>query len=353
MKEKRVVAMGGSFNPPTMAHLKIMQASLDAIEAERGFFVPVSFPYLKRKMVKAGQSHLCLPNDLRLEMIEAMIASDDRIRIFTDVMGDPFSDDVGFMKLLREKYPDADIYYVAGDDKLALLDHFAAKSDFFDCFRCILFARDHDRLTDIIADHEHLAEHVNSFVPVTPPDGVEGISSTVIREHLFDIDTAADMLHPDVLPLLRKLKKEDYPKEILQFREEYAFLSNDYPAEITYEGRSYPCVTSALLASKSDDIREKKAISKMRPDTAKQKYSAKPGSEAWEEQKTAVMEELVRLKFVQHPDLREKLVETGNRRLVNGGKSDKTDLFWGVSLITWEGSNLLGSILMKIRSDEK
>ncbi len=252
--------MGGSFNPPTMAHLKIMQVSLDAVNAESGFFVPVSFPYLKRKMVKAGQSHLCLPNDLRLEMLEAMIASDDRIRIFTDVMSDPFSDDVGFMKLLREKYPDADIYYVAGDDKLALLDHFAEKSDFFDRFRCILFARDHDRLMEKVADYEHLAEHVNSFVPVTPPNGIEGISSTRIREHLFDIDMVSEMLHPEVIPLLKKLKMEDYPEEILQFKDEYSFLSNDHPAEITTEGISYPCVTSAFLASKSCDIKEEKIL---------------------------------------------------------------------------------------------
>ena len=52
-----IVVMGGSFNPPTAAHLKIMQTALDMVNAGTGFFIPVSFPYLKRKMMKAGQSH--------------------------------------------------------------------------------------------------------------------------------------------------------------------------------------------------------------------------------------------------------------------------------------------------------
>lgn len=91
MKKKSVVVMGGSFNPPTIAHLKIMQKALDAVSAEKGFLVPVSFPYLKRKMVKAGQSHLCLPDNLRLRTLRAMVESDPRLQIDTGEMSEPFA----------------------------------------------------------------------------------------------------------------------------------------------------------------------------------------------------------------------------------------------------------------------
>ena len=32
----RIVVMGGSFNPPTIAHLKLMQAALDSVDALPG-----------------------------------------------------------------------------------------------------------------------------------------------------------------------------------------------------------------------------------------------------------------------------------------------------------------------------
>ena len=38
--------MGGSFNPPTVTHFKLMKAAIDAIDASIGFFFPASDAYL-------------------------------------------------------------------------------------------------------------------------------------------------------------------------------------------------------------------------------------------------------------------------------------------------------------------
>ena len=42
MNPKNIIVMGGSFNPPTIAHLKSMQKALDAVNAERTDSVPES-----------------------------------------------------------------------------------------------------------------------------------------------------------------------------------------------------------------------------------------------------------------------------------------------------------------------
>ena len=345
-----IVVMGGSFNPPTIAHFRIMQAALDLVDGEKGYFVPVSFPYLKRKMIKAGESHLCLSDGLRVRMLEAMGACDPRIRVFTEEMDKPFSDNVGLMGRIQERNPGAGVYYISGADKLELLENFAKKTDFFDRFRCILFARDCGPLREEIAGYAHLEGYQDAFILARAPEGTEHVSSTRIREHLFDIDTVADMLHPAVVSILRGLKKEDYPPEILQFRDEYAFLSNDYPAEVAFEDMAYPCAASAFLASRFDTPAERAAISCMDPVKAKQRYSGRPVSAQWEERKAAVMEQIVRLKFAQHPELLDRLRATGSLVLINGVKKDS---FWGVNLATWTGENRLGQILMKIRSEEK
>lgn len=348
MEVKNIVVMGGSFNPPTIAHFRIMQTALQAADADLGFFVPVSYPYLRRKMAKAGQSHLSLPDELRIEMLEAMIGADARIRVYREAMGNVFSDDAGLIAAIQEKYPGATLYYVFGDDKLELLDNFARKSDFFDRTRCILFSRDSGRLTERIGEYEHLSVHRDALVYAGFVDGLETVSSTRIREHLFDVDAVADMLHPAVLPVLRRLKREDYPEEIIQFRDEFAFLSNDFPAKTAVEGLTYPCAASAFIASKFENRADRARIAAMSPDRAKQKYSSVPGYPGWEENQTRIMEEIVREKFLQNPDLAERLLETGARRLINGGKKDQ---LWGVNLITWQGDNRLGAILMKIRDE--
>ena len=46
----RIVVMGGSFNPPTRAHLQLMTAAMDAVCADRGIFVLTAHEYVEKKM---------------------------------------------------------------------------------------------------------------------------------------------------------------------------------------------------------------------------------------------------------------------------------------------------------------
>lgn len=68
---KRIVVMGGSFNPPTVAHYRLMKNAIDAIDADIGFFVPVSDAYLRRKM-RNSHPPVVLSPELRIEMLRAM-----------------------------------------------------------------------------------------------------------------------------------------------------------------------------------------------------------------------------------------------------------------------------------------
>lgn len=77
----RIVVMGGSFNPPTIAHLKMMRSALDQLEAEKGFFVPTADKSLRRKMRRAGFPEEALPEATRLEMLSAMAKEDPRLEV--------------------------------------------------------------------------------------------------------------------------------------------------------------------------------------------------------------------------------------------------------------------------------
>lgn len=65
--------------------------------------------------------------------------------------------------------------------------------------------------------------------------------------------------------------------------------------------------------------------------------------------KLGVMEEIIRAKFVQNPDLRQKLVDTGDLELMEGNYWH--DTFWGVDCKSGKGKNHLGIILMQIRTE--
>jgi len=65
----------------------------------------------------------------------------------------------------------------------------------------------------------------------------------------------------------------------------------------------------------------------------------------WFEVNVEVMDDILHAKFIQHEDLREKLLETGNRELI---EDSPDDLFWGIGR-DGQGRNELGKALMRLR----
>ena len=59
----KIIVMGGSFNPPTIAHMKLMQSAISQLSTGdffedihiRGIFVPSSDAYFRWKMDKSQQ----------------------------------------------------------------------------------------------------------------------------------------------------------------------------------------------------------------------------------------------------------------------------------------------------------
>ncbi|MDQ5954732.1 MAG: hypothetical protein QG583_660 [Patescibacteria group bacterium] len=65
----------------------------------------------------------------------------------------------------------------------------------------------------------------------------------------------------------------------------------------------------------------------------------------WNENKVAVMEEILRAKFTQHEDVQDALKRTGKRKII---ENSPIDSFWGIGPNN-DGQSMLGNIWMKIR----
>ena len=134
-----------------------------------------------------------------------------------------------------------------------------------------------------------------------------------------------------------------------KFRGKYFFLSNFFEAEITYKGLTYKNNEAAFQAQKCLSDEEKLFFTECDPMRSKRHGRHVRLRGDWEDVKTGIMEEIVRAKFAQHPDLAQKLIETGDRTLIEGNTWG--DSVWGFDIIKKRGQNRLGKILMKIRAE--
>ena len=140
-----------------------------------------------------------------------------------------------------------------------------------------------------------------------------------------------------------------------KFDGEYAFLSNFYDCEVTYNGITYKNTEAAFQAQKTTSIPKRLEFANFNASQSKKEGRKLALRQDWEEVKGQVMYEICLAKFTQNEDLKTKLLSTDGYHLIEGNYwHDNT---WGNC--TCEkcknivGENKLGKILMQIREELK
>ena len=132
-------------------------------------------------------------------------------------------------------------------------------------------------------------------------------------------------------------------QNISAFRGAYDFLSNFYPAPITYNGLVFKNNEAAFQSAKCPERRAEFCC--LNPSEAKRLGRRVKLRNDWDQIKDMVMYEICKAKFRQNPDLAERLISTSDFELIEG--NNWGDHIWGVC--DGYGENRLGKILMRIR----
>lgn len=145
---------------------------------------------------------------------------------------------------------------------------------------------------------------------------------------------------------------------------EYGYMSNWYPCTFQFGKYTYSSSEQFMMAQKAALFRDYDTFFKIL-DTTDQGKIKRLGKQVsnyndavWDRLRGPMMRRGLRAKFQQNPELMEQLLATGNDILAECSPSDK---IWGIGLAVddkriqnlekWKGRNLLGTVLMQVRSD--
>lgn len=203
---KTIVIMSGSFNPPTIAHHKTMLAAVEALDAEKGCYIPTPAKGLRYKMRKAGFPEEVLSEEIRTAMLMAMAEDDPRLEVSDVECRHPKWHAMETMKHFRELYPEAELYYLTGSDNLAMFLRSKRLAEFLENFHFAVVVRDGDDTTPVLMANEVAWERKNRFTIIPSPMEKGGISSTAVREKFRNGEPGAEeMLHPKVIELMKEV----------------------------------------------------------------------------------------------------------------------------------------------------
>ena len=139
-------------------------------------------------------------------------------------------------------------------------------------------------------------------------------------------------------------------------------LSQFYPCKFKKDGIVYNCAEQYMMSEKAKVFKDEETyqlILNEREPAQIKKYGRQIknfNDEEWNKHKNKVVVEGNVLKFSQNEDLKEFLIETGDKILVEASPHDR---IWGIGIDAnnpdannphkWKGENLLGFSLMEVR----
>ena len=170
----RIVIFGGTFNPPTRAHLDIATEALYYLDAEKVLFVPVSDLY-KKDDVEISYH--------RVNMLNLAIGNFRRLEIdFTEVDAVALTYTYETIEKIKSQYQDKELFLLIGADNLEDFKNWKNQRSIMENCSLLVVNRNNSSIDEIIESNEILTEFKDKIIEA-PIEEIE-ISSTEVRNRI-------------------------------------------------------------------------------------------------------------------------------------------------------------------------
>ena len=170
----RIVIFGGTFNPPTRAHLDIATEALYYLDAEKVLFVPVSDLY-KKDDVEISYH--------RVNMLNLAIGNFRRLEIdFTEVDSVKLTYTYETVEKIKSQYQDKELFLLIAADNLEDFKNWKNQRSIMENCSLLVVNRNNSSIDEIIESNEILTEFKDKIIEA-PIEEIE-ISSTEVRNRI-------------------------------------------------------------------------------------------------------------------------------------------------------------------------
>lgn len=202
LEDDAMVVLGGSFNPPTIAHENLMVHAMERSGATAGLFVPSSDAYVRRKCDKLRET-MCLSERARYMMLQEIASRHPEMAVWNGEFGDDgHGHTYDTMCKIQKIYGDRQLAFLVGSDKLRIIPRWHNAREFVERFWFVVTARNGDDVERLLGSNPLLSSHRDKFVVIPElPDRLMGLSSTRARVLLkMPVNERTDAELEDAMP---------------------------------------------------------------------------------------------------------------------------------------------------------
>ena len=223
---KKIVVLCGSLNPITKAHRMILENAISKVGAEFGLFFLVPDVYLNKKIALKKQEDVLfvLPEDVRKQMVDSLSNEFPNIRYGGVELGGANPATVKTLMKIQKTYPDYELYFSIGADKLRGISHWRDFDKIFNTINLIVYPRVGYDIDKIINNSDELLKMKNRITILDDLAQAKGISSSEIRTRFFNSQDYKDLMDEAPYQIFKQFKPDDFHKISDEDQIEYELL---------------------------------------------------------------------------------------------------------------------------------
>ncbi|MCI8833219.1 MAG: nicotinate (nicotinamide) nucleotide adenylyltransferase [Clostridia bacterium] len=166
---------GGSFNPPTKAHIELAKKVIKECNLDKVIFVPVGDLYQKEGMAKGIH---------RYNMLKIASIREDNLQVSDiEIRENKNYKTIEIFEILRNEYKKEDVYFIMGADNLEKLPFWHESNRLVSNYKYIILDRGLRKTKDIIENNVLLKKNEKRFTIINNVE-FNDCSSTKIREQI-------------------------------------------------------------------------------------------------------------------------------------------------------------------------
>jgi len=175
---------GGSFNPPTNAHIYLANEAINEFNLDKLIFVPVS-DYYQKEGLENGIHRLNMLN-LVCDDNPKLEVSDIEFKIGKHLYA------IDIFNILKEKYINDDIYYIMGADNFNKISKWKNSQELLNGFKYIILKRRNETLNNFKKNTYILN---NSYIDISSTDirnkikqkeSIEGLLPKKVENYIYN-----------------------------------------------------------------------------------------------------------------------------------------------------------------------
>lgn len=189
---------GGSFNPPTNAHIRLSKKAIKVCDLDKIVFVPMGDFYEKSSLAKAKDRYNML--EIACKDIKNMEVSDIEINVQNKLYA------IDAFRLIENTYPNDEKYFIMGADNFINILNWKDSKRLIDKYNYIVFEREKIDLSSYIKENKEIQEN-KSKIMIIQNEEYKNISSSKVRKLLNgNIEPIQEFIPKGVLEYIIKNK---------------------------------------------------------------------------------------------------------------------------------------------------